>query len=134
MSRPVNSTWGFPYDIDGSGRTSAADRDSHLRDLIEQVLFTAAGERVMRPDFGSGLLGMVFDPGGPEIAATAQYLIQGALEHWLGDVISVESVTVGEDGFEPGSSVVVTVSYRSADSASLSVADFRVGPDAMGSR
>ena len=37
-------------------------RDDHLRDLIEQVLFTAPGERVMRPDFGSGLLALVFEP------------------------------------------------------------------------
>ena len=40
-------------------------RDDHLRDLIEQVLFTAPGERVMRPDFGSGLLALVFEPNSP---------------------------------------------------------------------
>ena len=47
----------FPCALDGRGRTAATDHDDHVRDLIEQVLFTAPGERVMRPDFGSGLLG-----------------------------------------------------------------------------
>ena len=41
----------FPYRFDGRGRTAATGRDDHIRDLIEQVLFTAPGERVMRPDF-----------------------------------------------------------------------------------
>ena len=43
----------FPYHFDGRGRTATTDRDDHIRDLIEQVLFTAPGERVMRPDFGA---------------------------------------------------------------------------------
>ena len=66
--------------------------DDHLRDLIEQVLFTSPGERVMRPDFGSGLLGLVFEPGGTELAATTQHLVQGALQRELGHLISVEAV------------------------------------------
>jgi len=84
----------FPYHIDGRGRTATTDPDDHLRDLIEQVLFTAPGERVMRPDFGSGLLALVFEPGGPELVATTQHLVQGALQQWLGHLIAVESVQV----------------------------------------
>ena len=84
----------FPYHVDGRGRTADADADDHLRDLIEQVLFTAPGERVMRPDFGSGLLALVFEPGGPELVATTQFLVQGALQRELGHLIAVESVEV----------------------------------------
>jgi phage baseplate assembly protein W len=87
----------FPYGVDGRGRTAATGSDDHLRDLIEQVLFTAPGERVMRPDFGSGLLGLVFEPGGPELVATTQHLVQGALEQELGHLIAVESVQVSQD-------------------------------------
>ena len=86
----------FPYRIDGRGRTAAADRDEHIRDMIEQVLFTAPGERVMRPDFGSGLMALVFEPGGPELVATTQHLVQGALQQWLGHLIAVESVEVSQ--------------------------------------
>jgi phage baseplate assembly protein W len=60
----------FPYRFDGHGRTATAQRDQHLRNLIEQVLFTSPGERVMRPDFGSGLLALVFEPNGSALAAT----------------------------------------------------------------
>jgi len=87
----------FPYRIDGRGRTAATGADDHLRDLIEQVLFTSPGERVMRPDFGSGLAGLVFEPGGPELVAATQHLVQGALQQELGHLIAVESVEVAQD-------------------------------------
>ena len=84
----------FPYRHDGRGRTAVTSDVDHIRDLIEQVLFTAAGERVMRPDFGSGLLAMVFEPSGSTIAATTQMLVQGALQQFLGDLIAVQGVDV----------------------------------------
>ena len=97
----------FPWALDGRGRTADVDLDDHMRDLIEQVLFTSPGERVMRPDFGSGLLALVFEPGGPEVAAAAQYLVQGALQRELADVIAVESVEV--EAID--AALVVTVAY-----------------------
>jgi len=85
---------GFPYRFDLAGRTAAADLDRHIRDLIEQVLFTAPGERVNRPTFGSGVMQLVFAPNSEELAATTQYLVQGALQQWLGDRIEVDQVAV----------------------------------------
>jgi phage baseplate assembly protein W len=97
----------FPYRFDGLRRTAATDPDDHLRDLVEQVLFTAPGERVMRPDFGSGLLELVFEPGGDALAATTQHLVQGALQQWLGHLLAAESVAVDHtDG-----TLTVTVAY-----------------------
>lgn len=84
----------FPYSFDGHGRSREADEASWIRGLIEQVLFTAPGERLMRPDFGSGLRELVFAPNSPELAATVQFLVQGALQQWLADLIQVESVAV----------------------------------------
>jgi phage baseplate assembly protein W len=97
----------FPYHFDTRGRTADVDYDAHIRDLIEQVLFTAPGERVMRPDFGSGLLGLVFEPGGPELVATTQHLVQGALQQELGHLIAVDAVDVLQDE----GTLTVSVSY-----------------------
>jgi phage baseplate assembly protein W len=83
-----------PFHFDGRGRTAETDDDGHLRDLIEQIVFTAPGERVNRPTFGSGLLQLVFAPQSAELAATTQFLVQGALQQWLGDRIDVEAVEV----------------------------------------
>ena len=66
---------GYPYRIDGRGRTAAAAQDTHIRDMIEQVLFTAPGERVNRPDFSSGLLRLAFEPNSDALAATLQFTV-----------------------------------------------------------
>ena len=85
---------GFPFRIDGRGRTADADLDTHVRHLLEQVLFTSPGERVNRPTFGTGLAQLVFAPNSEELATATQFLVQGALQQWLGDLIQVESVDV----------------------------------------
>jgi len=79
----------FPFRIDGRGRTAEAGYDDHVRDMIELLLFTSPGERVMRPEFGCGLGDLVFEPNSPELAATLQISVQAALQRWLGDVIDV---------------------------------------------
>lgn len=84
----------YPFHFDSRGRTAQAEEEKHIRDLIEQVLFTTPGERVNRPTFGSGLMQLVFAPNSDELAATTQFLVQGALQQWLGDLIQVEEVKV----------------------------------------
>ncbi|NNG00303.1 MAG: GPW/gp25 family protein [Desulfobacteraceae bacterium] len=84
----------FPFHFDSRGRTAATDADDHIRDMIEQFLFTNVGERVNRPDFGSGVLQLVFAPNSPELAATLQLTIQAALQQWIGDLIEVKTLAV----------------------------------------
>jgi uncharacterized protein len=105
----------FPFQFDGRGRTAATDDDDHIRDMIEQLLFTSPGERVNRPDFGSGLLQMVFAPNSPELAATLQYTTQAALQRFMGDLIELQSLEVTAED----STLSVVVSYiikRTGDS------------------
>jgi phage baseplate assembly protein W len=83
-----------PFHFDARGRTATTDDDDHIRDMIEELLLTNPGERVNRPDFGSGLLQMVFAPNSPELAAALQFTMQAALQRYLGDVIDLESLEV----------------------------------------
>ena len=48
----------------------------------------------MRPDFGSGLMQLVFQPNSDELATAVQFLVQGSLQQWLGELITVEAVEV----------------------------------------
>jgi len=95
MSGPLQID--FPFRIDETGRTARTDADDHLRDMVEQVLFTSPGERVNRPDFGCGLLRLVFGPNSPELAATVEFTVRAALQRWLGDVLAVQTLTVTSD-------------------------------------
>lgn len=91
---PARTDIAFPFRIDRRGRTATASYDDHVRDLIEQLLFTRPGEREMRPDFGAGLLELVFAPSSPEIAATLQLSVHAALDRWLGELIDVRALDV----------------------------------------
>jgi phage baseplate assembly protein W len=103
----------YPLRIDGAGRVATTGSDDHVRDLIHQVLFTAPGERVNRPDFGCGLLQMAFMPNGDVLAGTTQFLVQGALQRWLADIVEVDDVTVTAEEER----LTVTVVYRRLDDA-----------------
>lgn len=110
----------FPFAFDSRGRTAQTTEDDHIRDLIEQVLFTAPGERVNRPTFGSGLLQMVFTPNSDELATATQFLVQGALQQWLGDLIQVEAVAVSSED----STLRVAVQYLVRRSQQRQTANF----------
>lgn len=97
----------FPYRIAADGRTATTNDADHVRDMIELLLFTHPGERVMRPDFGTGLLQYVFAPNSPELAATLQVTLQASLSRWLGDLIDLREATVESVEAE----LRVTVSY-----------------------
>ena len=88
----------YPFQIDGRGRAALTVADDHVRDMIYQVLFTSPGERVNRPDFGCGLMQLVFMPNSDALATATQFMVQGALQRWLADVIQVQSVQVRSDG------------------------------------
>jgi phage baseplate assembly protein W len=111
----------FPFEPDAYGRTARAGADRHIRDLVEQVLFTAPGERVNRPDFGSGLLELVFAPNGDAMAAAAQMSAQASLSRWLGDLIEVQAVDVES----AGERLTLTVRYLIRRTQQAQVATFQ---------
>ena len=85
---------GFPMRLDGRGRTALVDDAAYVKGLVEHLLFTAPGERVNRPDFGSGVGRLVFAPSDDALAQSTQALVHGALQRWLGDLLRFEDVTV----------------------------------------
>jgi len=97
----------FPFAFDASGRTATASDTEHISDMIEQLLFTSPGERVNRPDFGSGLLQMVFAPNSTELAAALQFTTQAAVQRALGDLIDLQQLTVTAQD----ATLSVTVNY-----------------------
>lgn len=113
----------YPFSIDGRGRTATTADADHIRDLIEQVLFTAPGERVNRPTFGCGLMQLVFAPNSDALAGATQLMVQGALQQWLGDLIQVEAVQVES----AEATLTVTVQYVIRRSQQRQVAQFSRG-------
>ena len=86
----------YPFAADGGTGELAREPDyeRYVKNLILQVLLTAHGERINRPDFGASLRRMVFAPLTGGIGTFVQAMVLQALTRWLSEVIRVETVNV----------------------------------------
>lgn len=84
----------FPFHIDHTGRTATADPAKHVRDLIEQLLFTSPRERVNRPAFGSGIDHAVFKPNHDILAETTRITAEAAIQQHLGHLIHLVALNI----------------------------------------
>lgn len=110
----------FPFRPGPLGGTATVDEETHIRQLIEQLLFTSPGERVNRPGFGSGVQKLLFGPLSDPVVSAAHMAVQGALQQWLGDRVAVQDVTVETQD----STLTVTISYRVAGRSQPQTAEF----------
>lgn len=110
----------YPFHFDSRGRTASATSDDHIRDMIELLLFTNPGERVNRPDFGSGLQQLIFAPNSPELAAALQFTLRAAVQRWLGDVLDLQALEVDSED----SKLTITVQYVVRRTSATQVAQF----------
>ena len=86
-----------PLRVTDHGRTALAGAgEEHRLDEAAQVV-VVGGERVTRPDFGSGIEQLVFAPTDGELAQATKALVQGALQRALGELIRVEEVVAEAD-------------------------------------
>jgi Bacteriophage baseplate protein W len=105
------TAFGFPFRIDPQGRVASQSGNDNIRAKIMQILLTSPGERVMLPEFGCGLLSLVFDPNNQILAAVTEFTIRKALEAWAGNEIIVESV----DASSNDETIEIEVTYFSRD-------------------
>jgi len=91
---------GFPFQINSYGRIADPDYDLHVQQMIELLLFTEPGERVNRPEFGCGLLRVLYGSNSQTVASSVQLLVKTSLQRWMSDVVRATKVEVEprEDG------------------------------------
>jgi phage baseplate assembly protein W len=111
----VRSDFAFPFRIDAaSGQAARSSYQDHVDQMIRQILLTDPGERVCLPDFGAGMRRLLFAPITAQLQATATMMITSALTTWLGNQITVSSVTVGTPASTPGlpdGTILITIAY-----------------------
>jgi hypothetical protein len=93
MPAPIHAVH-FPIGIDTElGRLREEnDYEAYIAQLVRQVLLTAPGERINRPDFGAGVGRLLFAPNSPATASLARALVIQALDAWLGRYIRTDEV------------------------------------------
>jgi len=115
MATPADSKaflgtgWAFPIAVDTTDAIATASYEDDVQQAIRIILGTEPGERVMRPTFGAGLRGLMFEPINTTTMALALYRVQQALTLWEP---RIDSVTVQVDADPPNGRLNIGVSYR----------------------
>lgn len=105
------------------GRSATSDDAGHARDMLEQLLFTAPGERVNRPDFGCGLNQLLFAGNSPDLAGTVEMTVRSSVQRWLGEVLTIERLDVRAED----STLQVDLSWRLRSTGEAGQATFERG-------
>jgi uncharacterized protein len=112
MSRLTDPPYmAFPLAIGAHGAATAG-RAAHVRQQIEQVLFTNPNERVFRPDFGAGLKKLVFEPNDSVLWEVTRKRLASSLSEALRGEVDPKSLQVDVTG--EGEKLLITVSYALA--------------------
>lgn len=97
----------FPFRLDDNGPATSTRMD-HIREQVEQVLFTSAGERVFRPEFGFGARQHVFEPNAAPLWELARGRLYGSLVEALAGEVDPKTLKV-DVGPGPGQPEVLLV-------------------------
>jgi uncharacterized protein len=101
----------FPFRV-GDSTVVYSDRSAHVKELIEQVLFTNQKERIFRANFGAGIREQIFEPNSSELwKLMHQRLVTSLSDALLGEV---EPKTIEVDIEGAGGAMIITVSYKLA--------------------
>lgn len=111
---PRVSYMSFPFRMGPTG-AATSERFAHIREQVEQVLFTSPGERVFRPEFGFGARQHVFEMNAQPLWELAQNRLFGALADALAGEVDPKSIQVSVGAAEGNDAVMlVRISYTIA--------------------
>jgi phage baseplate assembly protein W len=117
----------FPFAIDpGSGQAAQTSYPDHVDQMIRQVLLTDPGERVCLPQFGAGLRRLLFAPLSAQLQASTQLIVTQALNTYLGNQITVQSVTVDTPEIS-GGTIIITIGYVLIETRTIRQTQVQVG-------
>jgi hypothetical protein len=101
----------FPLEIAANGAVASARRQ-HIREQIEQVLFTDPGERWFRPEFGVGIRALVFEPNSSLLWEVTKKRLLASLSDALKGEVDPATLEISVTGEE--AQLLITIGYTLA--------------------
>jgi phage baseplate assembly protein W len=106
----------FPIVADGAtGRIAMAEYEDDIAQSIRIILSTRKGERVMRPEFGSGLHAFLFENDGYTLRSRIADAVKDALELWEPRVTDVDVSVDFPNGWAAGFRLDISYVVRSTN-------------------
>jgi phage baseplate assembly protein W len=98
----------FPFTVSKEGPKTSS-RSEHVREQIEQVLFTDVKERVFRPEFGVGVRRLVFEPNNAALRNTALKRLNASLAEALHGEVDPRTLEI--DVSNEDEKLIINISY-----------------------
>jgi len=94
---------------------------------IKNLLLTKRGERIMQPNFGSGLQELLFEFNDDALAEKIEDTVTSALQNWL-PYISVDQIDIEATDLDKDNNIVnVSIKFRVLGNPDLNTVTFNVG-------
>lgn len=119
----------FPMKIAETG-AAISGRSAHIREQIEQVLATNPGERVFRPDFGVGIMALVFEPNNTVLETVTKSRLTSSLADALKGEVDPKSLEI--DVYAEEEKLFVNISYTLAAIGHTERHTIKIGGDDNG--
>ena len=98
----------FPFSVGNDGPKTSS-RVEHVREQIEQVLFTSPKERVFRPEFGVGVRRLVFEPNNMALRNTTIKRLNASLAEALHGEVDLRTLEI--DVSNEDEKLIIHISY-----------------------
>jgi len=93
---------------------------------IKNLLLTKRGERILQPEFGSGLQSLLFEPNVDDLEGRIEDTINESLEQWLPYITAEEIDIESTDELRDNNKINVSIKFKIGEDINLETLTFTV--------
>lgn len=114
----------LPIQITNTAFEQTFQTSEQVKSNIKNLLLTKKGERILQPEFGSGLQELLFEPNVDDFEGRIEDTINESLEQWLPYVTAEEILVDSSDTLRDNNRINVSVKFRIGDNTDLNEVTF----------
>lgn len=114
----------LPIQITNTAFGQTFQTSEQVKSNIKNLLLTKKGERILQPEFGSGLQELLFEPNVDDFEGRIEDTINESLEQWLPYVTAEEINIDASDELRDNNRINVSVKFRIGDNTDLNEVTF----------
>ena len=114
----------LPIQITNTAFAQTFQTSEQVKSNIKNLLLTKKGERILQPEFGSGLQELLFESNVTDFEGKIEDTINSSLEQWL-PYVTVDEIDVdASDELRDNNRINVSVKFRIGDNTDLNEVTF----------